>query len=60
MTPDEATVELYKCIDKNGKTTSLEEVQRYVEAGARLRDVETLYGPPLLYALRNRCRPPVL
>ena len=60
MTPDEATVELYKCIHKNGKNTSLEDVQRYVEAGAHLRNVETLFGPPLLCALEHLCKPPIL
>jgi hypothetical protein len=60
MTPDEATVALYKCIDKNDRDTTLEDVKRYVEAGARLRDVETLYGPPLLHALNNLCKIPIL
>ncbi len=60
MTPDEATVELYKCIFKNRENTALEDVQRYVEAGARLRDIETLYGPPLLFALESTCKIPIL
>jgi hypothetical protein len=60
MTPDEATVALYKCIYHNERNTTLEDVQRYVEAGARLRDIETRYGPPLLWALCNMCSPPIL
>jgi hypothetical protein len=60
MTPDEATVELYKYIYENEHNTTLEDVQRYVEAGARLRDIETLYGPPLLLALYSKCRIPIL
>ena len=60
MTPDEATVELYKCIYENEHNTTLEDVQRYVEAGARLRDIETLYGPPLLFALEQMCKPSIL
>jgi len=55
MTPDEATVALYKCMYYNEHKTKLEEVKQYVEAGARLRDIETLYGPPLLCALENMC-----
>ena len=60
MTPDEATVALYKCMYYNKDKSTLEEVKRYVEAGAYLRDIETLYGPPLLCALENLCRPPIL
>ena len=60
MTPDEATVELYKCIYENEHNTTLEDVQRYVEAGARIRDIETLYGPPLLFALEQMCKPSIL
>jgi hypothetical protein len=60
MTPDEATVALYKCIYNNHSNTTLEDVKKYVKAGARLRDIETLYGPPLLCALENRCSPPIL
>jgi hypothetical protein len=60
MTPDEATVALYKCMYNNNRNTSLEDVKQYVEAGARLRDVETLYGPPLLFALKQRCKPSIL
>jgi len=60
MTPDEATVALYKCISNNREKTLIEEVKQYVEAGARLRDIETLYGPPLLCALENMCPIPIL
>jgi hypothetical protein len=60
MTPDEASVALYKCMYYNRQYTSLEEVQQYVEAGARLRDIETLFGPPLLCALNSMCKPPIL
>ena len=48
MTPDEATVELYKYMNKQGTNSRLNDIQKFVEAGARLRDIETLYGPPLL------------
>jgi hypothetical protein len=60
MTPDEATVELYKYMHKHGASSALEEIQRFVEAGARLRDIETLYGTPLLYALKCMCNIPIL
>jgi hypothetical protein len=60
MTPDEATVELYKYMHKHRSSSTLEEIQRFVEAGARLRDIETLYGPPLLYALNCLCNIDVL
>jgi hypothetical protein len=60
MTPDEATVELYKYMHKHGSNSKLEEIQRFVEAGARLRDIETLYGPPLLYALECLCNIDIL
>jgi hypothetical protein len=55
MSPDEATVALYKYLHKHGSKSTLEEIQRFVEAGARLRDIETLYGPPLLYTLSLLC-----
>lgn len=60
MTPDEATVALYNCIYTNGRNTTLEEIQRYVEAGAHLHNVETQYGPPLLFALECLCELPIL
>jgi hypothetical protein len=60
MTPDEATIELYKYIYKNHWNSTVEGIQPFVEAGARLRDIETLYGPPLLYALSSKCSIPVL
>jgi hypothetical protein len=55
MTPDEATVELYKYIHTHGSKSRLNDIQKYVEAGARLSNIETLYGPPLLYALNCLC-----
>lgn len=60
MTPDEATIELYKYIYKNHRNSTVEGIQPLVEAGARLRDIETLYGPPLLHALSSKCSIPVL
>jgi hypothetical protein len=60
MSPDEATIELYKYMYYGREKATLEDVQRYVEAGARLRDIETLYGPPLLLALYSKCKIPIL
>lgn len=60
MTPDEATVALYKYMNKHRTNSKLEDIQPLVEAGARLRDIETLYGPPLLYALVCLCNIDIL
>jgi hypothetical protein len=60
MTPDEATVELYKYMNKQGTNSKLNDIQKFVEAGARLRDIETLYGPPLFYAIECLCNIDIL